>query len=180
MLVAVLEIYLAIGLAFIAVGPGRREISRQVADVRTSPGVSRGKLIAFRLLLSIAAAAAWPLLGFVAVNEGVDNWRRARREAEGIEFSRMGGAGAIHCDACGFEERITPFMHGFTFGPDASCDQGFQCLSCGKFQSVHRKGNPPVTPEPRCQCGGELSRDHILFCPACRSKRMRYGMRVIS
>jgi hypothetical protein len=74
----------------------------------------------------------------------------------------------------------SPFMHGATSGPDACCDEGLQCLSCGQFVSVHLEGNPPVTPVPRCECGGELSRDHFLFCPQCRSKKLRYEMAYIT
>jgi hypothetical protein len=60
MLVTILEIYFAIGLVVIVVGPGRKQISRQVADVRRSPDVPRGKVISFRLILSVVAVSATP------------------------------------------------------------------------------------------------------------------------
>lgn len=86
----------------------------------------------------------------------------------------MGGAGVISCQDCGFRQEITSFTHGFTSGPEASADEGRQCLQCGKFTTVHLKGNPSMTPVPRCDCGGELSRDHFLFCPRCRSRKLHY------
>ena len=134
--------------------------------------------------MSLGAVLLWPLLVSYLWQERKEQ-RRERQEweervAQGLEFSRLGGAGEIHCQDCGFRQEITSFMHGLTVGSEASCDEGLQCLSCGKFVSVHRKGNPPVTPVPPCDCGGELSRDHFLFCPKCRSKNLKYGMSVIS
>lgn len=185
--------YLAIGSLVVLVGPGRREIAKQVAQARGTPltrsfsdrpEVPEWKLLLFRVVLTIVMVLVWPLLLFSVVQEKreQDAWEREyeARIAQGLEFSRMGGAGTIHCGDCGFQERITSFMHGLTMGPNASCNEGLQCLSCGMFVSVHRQGNPPVTPIPRCGCGGELSRDHILFCPTCRSKNLSYSMGVIS
>jgi DNA-directed RNA polymerase subunit RPC12/RpoP len=141
-------------------------------------------VIVFGVVLTLAAVLLWPIL----LSRIIIRWtaeRRSQREweerhAQGLEFSFMGGMGEIACRDCGFRQEITSFMHGATSGPDACCDEGLQCLSCGKFVSVHREGNPPVDPVPPCECGGELSRDHFLFCPKCRSKNLKYGMSVIS
>jgi hypothetical protein len=32
----------------------------------------------------------------------------------------------------------------------------------------------------RCDCDGELSREHFLFCPKCRSTRLTYEMSYIT
>ena len=190
---AVVAGYFAIGVMVLA-GPGRREVTKQVRsfhasdpDVRAILGqdeVPAWKLVVFRGLLGLAIVVVWPLLLWVWIHER----REAAREdeaweaqvAEGLQFSLMGGAGTLHCSDCGFKQRITSFTHGITSGPEASCDEGFQCLSCGKFVSVHRAGNPSVTPVPRCECGGELSREHSLFCPTCRSNELHYKLEYIT
>jgi len=185
--------YLAIGVLVALVGPGRRELARQVASARGTsvsravmgrPEVPEWKLLAFRVLLTIVMVLVWPLPLWSALQEKreFDAWEREHeaRVAQGLEFSRLGGAGVISCQDCGFRQEISSFMHGFTSGPDASADEGRQCLQCGKFITVHRKGNPPVTPVPPCECGGELSRDHFLFCPQCRSTKLRYEMAYIT
>ena len=185
--------YLAIGCLVLLAGPGRREIAREVRQLRGSPianaitgraEVPRWKVVAFAVIMSLGAVLLWPILVSHLVQQRAEQKRSQRewekRVAQGLEFSRMGGMGEIHCGDCGFAQEVTSFMHGFTSGPDASCDEGFQCLACGKFTSVHREGNPAVTPVPRCECGGELSRDHFLFCPTCRSTHLSYGMSVIS
>ena len=193
MILTIVVGYLLIGCLVVLVGPGRREIAKHVAQARGTsvtralleqPEVPEWKLVVFRVLLTIVVVLLWPLFLWSALQEKrkSDAWEREyeARLAQGLEFSRMGGAGVISCQDCGFRQEITSFMHGATSGPDACCDEGLQCLSCGKFVSVHREGNPPVTPVPRCECGGELSRDHFLFCPKCRSKNLKYGMSVIS
>ena len=137
-----------------------------------------------RVLLTFVMVLIWPLPLWSALQEKreSDAWERKyeARVAQGLEFSRMGGAGEIACRDCGFREEITSFMHGFTSGPEASADEGRQCLQCGKFRTVHLQGNSPVDSLPRCECGGELSRDHFLFCPTCRSKNLSYGISVMS
>ena len=90
-----------------------------------------------------------------------------------------GRGGEIACRDCGFREEITSFMHGFTSGPEASAREGRQCLQCGKFTTVHLQGNYGRFP-PAVRVWWELSRDHFLFCPTCRSKNLSYGISVMS
>jgi hypothetical protein len=142
------------------------------------------KVTVLRVLLTLGLVLLWPI-AFISLwqeKRQRDAWDReyAARVAQGLEYSRMGGVGEICCDACGFRQEITSFTHGLTSGPEASADQGRQCLQCGKFTTVHLQGNPPVNAIPRCECGGELSLDHVLFCPQCRSKRLRYDMDYIT
>jgi hypothetical protein len=190
---AVVAGYLAIGVIVALVGPGRRELARQVAGARGTsvsravlgrPSVPEWKLLVFQVLLTIVMVLVWPLPLWSALQEKreFDAWERehAARLAQGLEFSRMGGAGVISCQDCGFRQEISSFMHGITSGPNASADEGRQCLQCGKFVTAHLKGNPPVTAIERCECGGELSRDHFLFCPKCRSRKLEYRMTVIT
>lgn len=189
MFIEITATYLTIGCVVVLAGPGKLLIDKEVRGLRGSgisraitgnPEVPEGKVLAFRVIMSIVMVFIWPLPAIIGVGDLVEQWRWRRRVARGLEFERMGGAGVIHCGECGFEEEITSFMHGATYGPDACCDTGLQCLSCGKFVSVHQTGNPPVEDIPPCECGGELSRDHVLFCPKCGSRNLSYRMTVIS
>jgi hypothetical protein len=185
--------YAVVGVVVALVGPGRREIRGKISSTCGWPIIDEvagrveppdWRVIVFGVTLTLGAVLLWPIL----LSRIVNRWtaeRRSQREwekrvAQGLEFSLMGGAGVISCQDCGFRQEITSFTHGATSGPDACCDEGFQCLSCGKFVSVHREGNPPDDPVPRCECGGELSRDHFLFCPKCRSRKLRYAMAYIT
>ncbi len=186
-------IYLIVGLCLVVVGPAARSLSDQVSRIRGSDlanaltsreKVPDGKLLAFRLTLSIVFALLWPLILVSVLREKTkaDTERRAwkLRVESGIEFSRMGGAGAIHCSACGFEQDLVSFTHGYTDDGERCCHQSCQCLSCGKFIAVHGIGEPAHFTVTSCECGGEFSRDHVLFCPKCRSRDLRYDMHFIT
>lgn len=185
--------YLAIGVLVALVGPGRREIAEQVDRARGTsvtraltgrPEVPEWKLVVFRVLITIAMVLVWPTVLWAAytAKRQSDDWEREYEErvAQGLEFSRMGGAGEIVCEDCGFREEVVSFTHGQTDEGEPSCTEGRQCLQCGKFYDVDRIGNPPRERVPSCDCGGELSRDHILFCPKCRSKKLEYMMAYIT
>lgn len=96
---------------------------------------------------------------------------------EGLYFDSTGGAGAIRCNACGHEQGITSFLHSGSSPEDGWCESGFQCQSCGSFQTI---SNAVLTTEERCACGGELSRDKVIFCPKCKSRDVRYLMGIIT
>ena len=136
------------------------------------------------MTLSLGFVLVWPLFLPAVLRERMmrdkDDKKWRARVAAGIEFSRMGGAGTVHCRDCGFGKQITSFMHGVTDAGEDCSSTGHQCLSCGTFVSVRAEGNPVRRTVTRCQCGGELSRDHVLFCPACRSKNLHYDLEVIS
>lgn len=185
--------YLAIGAVLALLPPARAEIGKQVRLARGNPVVNlitgreqppEWKVAVFRVLLVLAGSVLWSLLLLAWLQDRSREQKEQRtwevRAAQGLEYNRMGGAGEISCEACGYTEEIVSFTHGATWGPEASCTEGRQCLKCGKFHSVDRHGNPPVTPVPRCECGGELSREHFLFCPKCHSTRLRYGMSYIT
>lgn len=96
-----------------------------------------------------------------------------------LYFSRMGGIGSIECLDCRYSKGVVSSFHGFDDeGSPADMVIGVQCQSCGKFESLENwwSRNPPTL----CKCGGTLERDKPLFCPKCKSKRLRYHMTLIT
>jgi len=96
-----------------------------------------------------------------------------------MSFGGIGtGSGEIICNDCGYTELITLFTHGF--GDDVQCTYGYQCLKCGRFQTVKTKQSDKQKPTLICSCGGELSNKHEVFCPECRGKNMVYEMGIMT
>lgn len=100
----------------------------------------------------------------------------------GIRFSYMGGVGTINCVECGHIVKVLSFTHGFTHDWKQEANTtGYQCLACGKFARVSKvNGDVEIPGEMSCKCGGKLSRDHVLFCPKCKSKKLSYEMEYIT
>lgn len=89
----------------------------------------------------------------------------------------MGGHGTFHCNTCGYEEKLTSFLHGHDDDDEPSLAAGFQCQSCGKFETYTEK---TIQVEPKtCTCGGVFSRDEVVFCPACKSDDVRFDTEFI-
>lgn len=138
--------------------------------------------------LILISAIVWPLLLAPKARESASTRLRAwwikrslkQKLRAGVTFSNMGGAGTIRCFECGFQERITSFMHGFADNGERNCYEGRQCLSCGKFHVVYGQGEPIRRDEKSCECGGTLSRDHKLFCTPCRSQRLQFVPGIIA
>ena len=101
-------------------------------------------------------------------------------------FSRMGGAGVIECEECGYSEEIVCFIHG-----EMSCNIGRQCPNCHAFfveynesEEYHTFGK--TTEDLKCpECGTIVRKkdedflknnDAPLFCPKCHSPRLHYNM----
>jgi hypothetical protein len=185
--------YLAIGCAVVGISPGRGLIAKEIRRVRGSEltrvflgyeASPAWKVVAFGLILSAGAVLFWPIV----VSHLIGVWaesRRSRRElqarlAQGLEFSMLGGGGELECEDCGHRQEIVSFTHGALSGPNAFRECGVQCLDCGRFQSLVWSGDGDEEPVSGCECGGELSRTHFLFCPKCRSKSLSYSMRYIT
>lgn len=105
-------------------------------------------------------------------------------------FSRMGGAGAIECADCGYQEKIISFTHGMT-----SCNIGRQCPKCHAFtveynESEHYHTFGDSKEDFVCpKCGTVIRKkeesifkgnDDPLFCPKCHSARLYYHMHYIT
>jgi hypothetical protein len=211
MVVALLAVYCVIGLAVVRVGPVRRSIDRQVDNLRGNElansiayeltgrkAPSEGRLLAFRLVMCFVAALLWPWPLVSVLREEareakeLKEWQKEgeQRRTAGLDFGQMAGGGEISCGDCGFREDIVSFTHGRTVDGEECCDEGRQCLSCGKFATVHVEGVKFVVfydldeharvSSTTCQCGGQLSRDQVLVCPRCRSKNLQYSMGYIT
>lgn len=92
----------------------------------------------------------------------------------------------IKCSKCSFDINVGRFS--VTFGkPSAKrlirCFfKPFQCQDCGNIKFEDPETNFPgelkksfrgicVALEIKCDCGGQLRRDKILFCPNCHHKK---------
>jgi len=99
----------------------------------------------------------------------------ADKKEPGLYFQTMGGHGSITCLICGYTEEVTAFIHGF--GENRWSRTGYQCRQCGKFHGIERHQNEHFDESTlRCDCGGQLSRDHVIFCPRCRLTSIEYHM----
>jgi superfamily II DNA helicase RecQ len=107
--------------------------------------------------------------------QDIENHKKAIEKVPGIKFSGMGGFGRISCCECSFSEKNTSFLHGLRSADgNRTSSKGYQCVDCGEFAAV--------APEDDllCKCGGNLSRDHLLFCPTCKSTKLTYKMMFIT
>lgn len=101
----------------------------------------------------------------------IESHKKAIEKVQGIKFSGMGGFGRISCCECSFSEKNTSFLHGLSSADGSrTSSKGYQCVDCGEFAAL--------APEDDlvCKCGGNLSRDHLLFCPTCKSTKLTYKM----
>lgn len=104
---------------------------------------------------------------------------------QSLYFSYMGGVGQVQCQDCNFEKGVMSFTHGAY-----ECNIGRQCQSCGAFFTEHNvskeyhKTAPTVEPLlcPECNsvCDVIKSRESALFCPQCKSKRLKYEIRYLT
>ncbi len=92
-----------------------------------------------------------------------------------LSLSKCCGGGIILCKECGFEEKIIAGVHHQT---DGDYRLGYQCQKCGKFIAIL----DPFKYEklPKCDCGGELSQENLVFCSKCGSKNVYYKMTYIT
>jgi len=182
MIATILSIYFCIGL-LITIGPGRKEITRGISVLFTPAW----KVALFVVIMTLAMVFFWPFLLSHLWQEKRERNTSIQayeaRVAQGLEFSRrMGGAGEILWREGDFRQEIISFIHGVKDGPDGpdgpidAGTEGRQCLTCGMFQSVDWPADRIV----ECKCGGKLSRDHFLFCPKCRSRKLKYVMSYIT
>lgn len=180
--------YTIAGVAVVALGPVRLAISKAVSDARGSPlanaltgraPVPAAKLLAFRLVLCTVSLAIWPIAIWSSLQQRAAV-EFGRKVLPGLAFSAMGGGGTIRCGECGYSEGITCFAHGQTEEGEECFTAGLQCLSCGKFVTVSSEAGSTNQSWQKCDCGGQLSNKHVLFCPVCRSKKLTYDLEFIT
>jgi hypothetical protein len=174
-------VYTLVGFGLVAAGPMKKAIAEAVDEAgRSNDGSDR----LFKWVLSTACIVAWPLMLFAVLQDRRQKENRRRTLAttvrEGIQYVGMGGGGTVTCEACNFSQHIISFTHGGTDKGERCCNTGYQCLSCGRLTDVFSTQSEIQQDELRCVCGGTLSREHVLFCPNCRSKALRYDMEYIT
>lgn len=130
------------------------------------------------LLGAVLMLCVWPGALFWVAKDIISR-NKVESESEGMHlvpheeltFSSMGGVGILSCIECKHSEKVLSFIHG------RGCESGYQCLSCGKFARISDEIECAVNAgEIKCDCGGNLSRDHELFCPNCQSKKLTYDV----
>ena len=76
-----------------------------------------------------------------------------------LYFSLIKGAGEVSCMLCAYSTKLTGYVDGC---PGSDWNQkGFKCQSCGKFHEIEFADR--LEQLPKCECGGELSRNRWLF-----------------
>ena len=104
-------------------------------------------------------------------------WQKQREKEGGLRFQYdLAGVGVIHCKGCSYQQDIISFKHGFC--ADQWNITGFQCQGCGKFHEKERSRDKLYS--KRCECGGWLSRDEVIFCPRCKGRELRYELGYIT
>lgn len=91
------------------------------------------------------------------------------RERGRSSCKHLAGVGVLSCELCSWKQEILGSLHGGATNRWASV--GMQCQACGRFRAVDFEKVQDPGP---CPCGGELSRDLVVFCPACRGTALRY------
>lgn len=185
-----LLIYWITGLLLSTIGPVGRSIKREVNDAKGTAftneimgrqAPSETKLFFFKLTLTLGFSLLWPFLLRSALKSNKEHEYIPDPEDyvnQGLKFQHMGGHGTISCNDCDFQQSQTSFIHGI----DTS-RSGYQCQACGKLTSVTRTQNDKQEArgaELVCDCGAELSRDQVLFCPDCKSTNLSYSMEYIT
>jgi hypothetical protein len=187
-------LYLVVGVLAILFGPLARAIrheldrhkysSQPLWDSSHDPPAPQWKLIAFAIILHVAALALWPV--FLA-----STWRTEYSRRGGgltlygllgwfpdtrLYFTQMGGAGTITCRRCGHSEEIVSFLHG---PPGGWCKTGLQCQTCGRFATLEKLSDGTCRTD-YCECAEELARDRPIFCSRCHSTDLSYCLNYIT
>jgi hypothetical protein len=182
-----IAVYLVAGVVAVLTPPLATKLSEPFLEFRAAiNGTPIWRVKMYWITVRVIVVVGWPIFYLVVLYDAVQDRKRQKQaekiqrektpEDTGLFFKWMGGRGAVRCNACGYEEKVTCFLHWL--GPTGKDTQtGFQCQSCGKFHSVE---NADLTTQVRCSCGGELSRDKTVFCPQCKSRDVSYQPHIIT
>ena len=90
------------------------------------------------------------------------------------------GSGFILWRDCGFEQKITSYLHNLPRDIRMTTwTGGYQCQLCGKFQA--RKSTPQKRDiDLNCECGGMISNKEPIFCPKCKSLDLEYHCTIMT
>ena len=97
-------------------------------------------------------------------------------EQKGLRYADLHGAeGHIFCKSCGYLNYIHVCWYSIRFNNgNGGIKTSYQCRDCGEFVNIEKYDKD--MPLPACQCGGQLSQDHLLFCTKCRSNDLNYSV----
>ena len=159
-------------------------------EIRKQPLVMNLRRLILGPFLLLLALWCWPILLWhdISEEEADKKSERVRKQrATDIALREVGlflplmSAGNGACENCGWEGVITGCLHGAS-GPDSFWTaEGAQCQDCGTFSSIREgSGVDPAANQFLCQCGGDITRYNILFCPLCRSTAIEYQMSMVT
>ncbi len=186
-----LSAYLLMGLYLATLGPAGKDIHEEIDRARGTSLLnayldreppSELKLLLFRVLITAGFVLLWPVFihGIVKAQRMAKEDSQAfdNKLSQGLWFQYLGGYGSITCTDCHHNESITSFTHGRD-----SSTTGFQCQTCGAFAAIHSGGPGRASQYESsltCECGGQLEREKVLFCPSCKSQKLSYNMDFIT
>ena len=146
-------IYLAIGVECCYRGPMARKRVKAAFGIGMMAAVARKKarrvqLFAFRALLFLGIVFLWPVFliddrrEMKAVRRRIEEHQRLHPYL-GQTFQRMSGAGVLSCRDCKYSQKIESSSHGIGW-----YSYGFQCRTCGKFDTRTKRLTKSSFPEP--------------------------------
>lgn len=183
--------YFVIGVILNFVGPAGKTANEAIKEIdhetfkdfikkkRIRKGIAKLCIV---VIILIVILLFWPVLYFLLLHWDyffgpMSKDRKAvKKLSKGLFFQQMGGAGHIACNNCGYHQSLVSFIHSFPM--ESWNEAGFQCQECVKFHKI--ENYLQCKNSIKCDCGGILSRDEVLFCPECRSNNLKYLMEYIT
>ena len=158
----------------------RPTINDYIKDGKYIPWWKRITAVAIIRVIMIVIGPAVSLIDLIhKLGKRVMNIILKRYEDESYDYLylfNIEGAGEVSCMLCTFTSKLIGKIHGGT--ESDLLYKGYQCQSCGRFHELEYPDR--LYQLPRCECGGELSRDEFFFCPECRSEHMVYDEQYVS
>ncbi len=185
-------IYIIIGVISNIVGPLATRLNAMINEkIRNQPLVdiltetkppSKQKRIFAEIVVRTITVLFYPVFYVVIM---IDNYREKKRikidltkghDVHPLFYSGLGGRGLLVCKNCGLKCDMLGFLHGH----DNIVWQisGYQCQACGKLHKIENDSDYKLL--NACECGGMLSRDKPIFCPRCKSDKVKYRMDFIT
>lgn len=181
-------VYLAVGFLLNLIGPLAKMVNKKIKEIKEPSfadvllerkPISKIKIVWAEFVLRIFIFLFYPVLYLIIF---IDFVRPKPIEIETkdkvrdnlLYYWKMGGAGVINCNVCGFNQEIVSFLHGI----ESWNNTGFQCQNCGKFHQI--ESDMSNSKGQKCECGGTLEREKPIFCPKCKTTNVSYDLKYIT